>query len=96
MASIKVIGRKQRLFELLTSEGGNADRGKALAAGAVLGGSVLAQILLSVTAEAHNCGADQVPCTAANFNLCRERSAGDGHECIPTCQLTSIVHCVHE
>ena len=94
MAPIRVIGRKQKLFDLLSSEEGNADRGKALAAGAVLGGSVLAQMLLTPTASAHACASDVEPCNAANLQDCRD-SGFPGHECNPVCREGSIVTCQH-
>ncbi len=96
MAPIRVIGRKQKLFDLLSSEEGNADRGKALAAGAVLGGSVLAQMLLTADAHAGACAPNRSPCNAWNNILCRDSSHGVGHECFPSCQQTSIVTCTHE
>jgi hypothetical protein len=45
-------------------------RGKALAAGAVLGGSVLAQMLLAPTAHAHLCGVVKSPCIPAEHAHC--------------------------
>lgn len=73
MAPIRVIGRKQKLFELLGSEEGNADRGKALSAGAVLGGSVLAQMLLAPAAEAHACGMGHpLNCSGLNSAECND------------------------
>jgi hypothetical protein len=65
MAPTWVVGRKQRLFDLLSSEEGAADRGKALATGAVLGGSALAQVLLAPAAQAHNCGSGPGSSTVA-------------------------------
>jgi hypothetical protein len=96
MAPIRVIGRKQRLFDLLTSEEGNADRGKALAAGAVLGGSVLAQMLLAPSAGAHqSCGGTQTPCNMVNEQICLAREDGAGHACIPRCD-GSVLSCDHQ
>ena len=96
MAPIRVIGRKQRLFDLLTSEEGNADRGKALATGGVLGGSVLAQMLLTPAAHAHGCGGNQTPCSAENVDKCVDRGVPGqpAHACIPTCD-GSVLSCDH-
>ncbi len=55
MKPIRVVGRKQKLMDFLHSEEGNADRSKVLATSAVLGGSVLAQMLLATTASANAC-----------------------------------------
>lgn len=44
---VRVVGEKQKLLDLLRSEEGNVDRAKVLAIGAVVGGSVLAQLLLA-------------------------------------------------
>ncbi len=97
MAPIRAIGRKQKLLDLLSSEEGNADRGKALAAGAVLGGSVLAQMLVTASAHAHACAPDSAPCNEFNFMLCRNSSAGPGHECFPSCGGGGVfTTCTHQ
>jgi len=55
MTPIRVVGRKQKFLSFLKSEEGNADRSKVLVAGAVLGGSVMAQLLLAPAAHAGTC-----------------------------------------
>ena len=55
MKPIRVVGREQKLMDFLHSEEGNAVRSKVLATGAVLGGSVLAQMLLATPASADPC-----------------------------------------
>ncbi len=96
MAPIRVIGGKQKLLELLGREEGNADRGKALAAGAVLGGSVLAQMLLTPAAHAGSCLADASPCNSFNMLNCLDSSHGPGHDCTPACRADDVVTCKHE
>ena len=68
-------------------------RGKALAAGAVLGGSVLAQMLLTPVAEAHNCGPDVFGCTTFNTLECLSHGDPDGH-CYSECD-NGILRCHH-
>ena len=70
--------RKEELFDLLSSEEGNADRGKALSAGAVLGGSALAQMLLAPAAHAVDpCNAwDAGACNVATKNACEQGLGG--------------------
>ncbi len=92
MAPIRVIGRKQKLFELLTSEEGNADRSKALAAGAVLGGSALAQMLLAGNAHADAC-AWQGPCNEDNRLVCIGIDPGVGFECRWSCPSAAPATC---
>ncbi len=72
MVTIRVIGRQKTLFELPSSEKGNADRSKTLAAGAVLIGSALAQMLPAPTAHAKD------PC---NIESAPTRFIADGNAC---------------
>lgn len=55
MNLIRIVGQKQKLLDLLPSEEGNADRNKVLAVGAILGSSVLAQLLWAPIAHAVHC-----------------------------------------
>ena len=88
MTPIRVVGRKQKLLSFLKSEEGNADRSKVLAMGAVLGGSVLAQMLLSPKASAWDgCNAlYECDLAGSGRNACHARGGGiPGINCELSC-----------
>ena len=80
MEPIRVVGRKQKLMSFLRSEEGNAGRSKVLATGAVLGGSVLAQMLLATNASAANCSGVW-ECTPTHAVSCFEQDPNCDMSC---------------
>ncbi len=71
MNLIRIVGQRPKLLDLLPSEEGNADRNKVLAVGAILGSSVLAQLLWVPMAHADPCS---MVFQCANHMSCHELS----------------------
>ena len=92
MAPIRMIGRKQRLFDLLTSEEGNAAwQGVGRWSGA--GWLCACTDVAHAWAEAHNCGPDVFGCTTFNTLECLSHGDPDGH-CYSECD-NGILRCHH-